>query len=128
MTGYDLILQERKRQIEVEGFTSEHDDKYVNGELVVAARCYRGYAMSKRLVDDESVLIHIKAVPDIWPLDFVWWKPKDITTSLVKSGALYLAEADRVERLGRNSNAELYRTIAKGVGSAIDYTESEQTK
>lgn len=40
MTGVDLIAAERKRQIEVEGWTPEHDDKYDAGELAWAAVCY----------------------------------------------------------------------------------------
>jgi hypothetical protein len=39
-TGIELIAEERKRQIEVEGWTAEHDDEHTDGELALAAVCY----------------------------------------------------------------------------------------
>ena len=39
-TVIDEIAEERIRQRRVEGFTSEHDDKYRDGELARAAVCY----------------------------------------------------------------------------------------
>jgi hypothetical protein len=35
--GLSLIAAERQRQIEAEGWTSEHDDEHVNGEIALAA-------------------------------------------------------------------------------------------
>ena len=34
------VMAERRRQIESEGWTEEHDDKHVNRELSRAAACY----------------------------------------------------------------------------------------
>lgn len=34
------VLAERRRQIEAEGWTPEHDDEHSNGELSDAAGCY----------------------------------------------------------------------------------------
>jgi hypothetical protein len=39
MNGAELITQERKRQIEKEGFDAEHDRQNTNQELALAA-CY----------------------------------------------------------------------------------------
>lgn len=39
-----------------------------------------------------------KEVPEGWPWDDVWWKPKDPRTNLVKAGALILAEIERMDR------------------------------
>jgi hypothetical protein len=33
MNGAELIFKERKRQIEIEGWTPKHDDKHIYGEL-----------------------------------------------------------------------------------------------
>lgn len=35
--GIRMIYQERRRQIEIEGFTAEHDSQHQKGELVMAA-------------------------------------------------------------------------------------------
>ena len=84
-TGIELITDERKRQIEKEGFTSEHDDTHINGELSQAAICY---AQSHRV-----------AVPYGWPWANEWWKPSDKKVdNLVKAGALIAAEIDRLNR------------------------------
>jgi hypothetical protein len=40
MTGAELIAAERQRQIEVEGWTPEHDAAHDGGELAIAAACY----------------------------------------------------------------------------------------
>lgn len=39
-TGIELISEERQRQINVEGWTAEHDSEHVNNELALAAACY----------------------------------------------------------------------------------------
>jgi hypothetical protein len=40
MTEIELIAAERKRQIEEEGWTAEHDEQWKKGELAKAAMCY----------------------------------------------------------------------------------------
>lgn len=39
-TGVELIAEERQRQMDVEGWTPEHDDKHQRDEMNIAARCY----------------------------------------------------------------------------------------
>lgn len=34
------VLAERRRQVDVEGWTIDHDDKHANGEMASAAACY----------------------------------------------------------------------------------------
>jgi len=81
-TGIDLIAAERQRQINVEGWTPEHDDGHTQGELARAAAVY--------------------AVPDLhddwWPWDDGWYRPGDPIRELVKAGALIAAEIDRLQR------------------------------
>ena len=89
MNGIERIAAERQRQIEVEGWTPEHDDMYDNGELAAAAACY---AADKRR--------YTYAPPPQWPWDAKWWKPDSHIRSLEKAGALIAAEIDRRIRAG----------------------------
>jgi len=90
--GAAMIAAERQRQIAEEGWTAEHDDKHVRGELIQAAVSYlldhpEAYASE---CGDEP--------PDHWPWDASWWKPSDDPIrNLVKAGALIAAEIDRLE-------------------------------
>jgi hypothetical protein len=88
MTGVELIVAERERQVSQEGWSSEHDDSHDGAELATAAVCYVLYGH------------HINGrVPDLWPWDAPWWKPsKDAVRNLVKAGALIAAEIDRLQR------------------------------
>lgn len=63
LSGVQLIVAERQRQIDVEGWTPEHDDEHGNGELAQAAACYAW--PPPRPVD----------VKKAWPWDRRWWKP-----------------------------------------------------
>lgn len=104
-TGASLIAAERRRQIDREGWTAEHDDaEHPNAELASAAVCYAFYAAwqgngasgwTARMVDDmvlgDSIIT--------WPWDETWWKPSaDPVRNLVKAGALIAAEIDRLRR------------------------------
>ena len=95
-TGIELIAKERQRQIEVEGWTKEHDAKHTDDTLALAASCYA----------IPSVLRHYcysptrKAIiPVFWPWDKEYWKPcpQDRIRELVKAGALIAAEIDRLQ-------------------------------
>lgn len=80
------VLAERIRQIQVECFYPEQDDELSDESLAKAAACY---AMPRWLtVSDIS----------LWPWDASQWKPGERRTSLVKAGALILAEIDRIDR------------------------------
>jgi hypothetical protein len=89
-TGIELIAVERQRQIEVEGWTPEHDDDHDCGELASAGACYA-------LVQEE--MIGADWEPAFWPWDRKWWKPSpDPIRNLIKAGALIAAEIDRLQR------------------------------
>jgi hypothetical protein len=87
--GVALIAAERRRQIEAEGWTPEHDDEHGDGELAAAAACYAGPAWS---------LLREHEPPLMWPWDEKWWKPGDRIRELTKAGALIAAEIDRLLR------------------------------
>lgn len=94
-TGIELIAQERQRQIEVEGWTEEHDRKWKNGELAKAAACY-----AIENTPEAEVIIHLGNTDlynNAFPWDDEWWKPSsDPIRNLVKAGALIAAEIDRI--------------------------------
>jgi len=97
------VLAERARQISVEGWTPEHDDAHVNGELRIVAAAYA----------DRSHGLRVDGLPPYWPRTWAkhWWKPigiNDLTPSrfdLVKAGALILAEIERLDRQAVSSRA-----------------------
>ena len=92
MTGAELIVAERQRQIEQENWSAGHDDAHQHGELRDAASCY--------LLDAG---VHPTGDPGgWWPWDDAWWKPSDDPVrNLVKAGALLAAEIDRISRMRR---------------------------
>lgn len=92
--GAELIAAERRRQIDEEGWTPEHDAEHVANELVVAAMAYADAALMPGIpVQDPS---------DYWPWHLDWWKPSaDPVRNLVKAGALIAAEIDRLRGGGR---------------------------
>lgn len=95
------ILAERNRQIVDEGFTAEHDDEHVSGELAAAAACYAN-PMSI-VIDGDGIEIgepNTGTLPLGWPesWDAHWWKPEARRASLIKAGALIIAEIERIDR------------------------------
>ena len=95
MTGIELMTKERNRQVEVEGWTPEHDDKHDKQELVLSAIAYASHNLNVNTL--LRTRIHGTTC---WPWDWKWWKPSpDPVRNLVKAGALIAAEIDRLKRL-----------------------------
>jgi predicted metal-binding protein len=92
------ICRERMRQQREEGFGDERDDAYVRGELVRAAEAYRQHKNG------------------LWPWGMWTLKFRSRRRDLVKAGALYLAEADRLVRAA-NRMKEQAREIAREVAT-----------
>ncbi len=86
--GAVMIAAERARQIEVEGWTADHDDAHAEGDLYEAAAAYL-----LGLGEPEGM-----PPPDPWPWGAEWYKPGDPVRTLVKAGALIAAELDRLRR------------------------------
>lgn len=89
------VLAERRRQIEAEGWTPEHDDQWVHGELALAAA---GYAEAGGNVHRDIIADLQPSLPFTWAWSPLWWKPTDRRRDLVKAGALILAEIERIDR------------------------------
>jgi hypothetical protein len=96
-TGIELIAEERQRQVEVEGWTPEHDDEHKLGELPAAAATYALRACAQCEEDDDI------GGEQFWPFDWDWWKPSEKRLpNLVRAGALIAAEIDRIQRAGED--------------------------
>lgn len=92
MTGTDLIVQERARQICDEGYTLEHDADHDDESLLEAAEVYLLYGGSSTRPGDRDPQAKL-----MWPWDD--GAPKispDPIRNLVKAGALIAAEIDRL--------------------------------
>lgn len=96
-TGVDLIAAERRRQVDAEGWTPEHDDEHGGGEMAQAAACY---ASNPHLRHMGTWAWQDGSPPHDWPWASCWWKPShdDRIRELVKAGALIAAEIDRLQR------------------------------
>jgi hypothetical protein len=95
MTAIDDIAAERKRQIEEEGWTAEHDDQHDSGELAASAACYAISATPYDITNPANGIF-----PYLWPVTWAksWWKPTNRRRDLVKAGALIVAEIERLDR------------------------------
>lgn len=107
MSVIDEIAAERRRQIEGEGWTVEHDDEHSDGALATAAAHYAAHAGAYQRVAASVSLSAYRAVDTYharangfgWPWDRKWWKPKDPRRDLIRAGALIVAEIERLDRL-----------------------------
>lgn len=86
------IAAERRRQIDVEGWTPEHDDEHVDGQMAHAAAAYA----------ERSAIPH-PSPPYWWPWDKKWWNPEGRRRMLVKAAALIVAEIERLDRAALQS-------------------------
>ncbi len=78
---------ERQRQKEVEGWTTEHDDKYTDCQLARAAACYAA----------------TNCTPRFWPWTLDFWKPTTHRRNCIKAIALLIAEVERLDRKEKQS-------------------------
>ncbi len=112
MNGMERILTERKRQIEVEGYTANHDNMHIAADLAAAAACYLA-------CPGQEGPMNQRLCPPEWPWEQIWWNPKDKVRNLERAGALYLAAAD-LSKIREEGKAEFYREAAEIVGVLID--------
>lgn len=93
------VLAERRRQVEVEDWTPDHDDEHSDGSLAFAAACY---AISGGVdeVDRSKNFRYLAVSHFLWPRswNWCWWNPKDRRRDLVRAAALIIAEIERLDR------------------------------
>lgn len=89
------IAAERRRQIDAEGWSAEHDDQHKTGELARAAACY---ALHVGRLQHPRATWWPQHPPGAWPWDDTWWKPRDPRRDLIRAAALIVAEIERLDR------------------------------
>ena len=110
MSVLEEIAAERRRQIEAEGWTAEHDDQHTDGSLAAAAAAYAWAASLSdharaKLADVESVWGW--QLWRLWPRSWAgaWCKPRDRRRDLVRAAALIVAEIERLDRAAARGKA-----------------------
>lgn len=106
MTGAERIAAERQRQIDVEGYTADHDVAHDSADLAHAADCYLQAAIFThagwRVQGPGAIYGDPPQLPVArdWPWERAAWKPSDDPIrNLEKAGALIAAEIDRLAAL-----------------------------
>ena len=102
-TGIELIADERKRQIEIEGYSAQHDLQHKATEFIYAALAYTeaarvGVNISESGLDYSSELVAAFKADKGQNYPFGWdFKPSSDIRDLTKAGALIAAAIDRLQ-------------------------------
>lgn len=83
--GIELISEERKRQVNVEGYDAKHDFNEPLDKIVAAAISYAMFDINSQEAEAW------------WAWDWEHWKPKDRKRNLVRAGALIAAALDKIQ-------------------------------
>ena len=101
-TGIEMITDERKRQVEVEGYSEQHDSQHKASEFIYAAIAYVesakvGVNCTEMGNTNEHEIMMRKVEMGIhYPLGWAF-KPSTNVRDLVKAGALIAAAIDRLQ-------------------------------
>lgn len=97
---FNDVFAERKRQIDKEHYSHEHDDEYDQNELIRAASSYLSHVIGRGWVFKETCpeTYQDEEAPDLWPWDLDFWKPKNPRRDLVRAAALIIAEIEKIDR------------------------------
>jgi hypothetical protein len=90
----NAVIAECFRQHDVEGWTTEHDDKHPTGELAAAGASYLLHAGTAS-----------STTPHEWPWSSEWWKPNGYRRDLVRGVALGIAEGEKFDRARKPGRA-----------------------
>jgi hypothetical protein len=94
------VVAERFRQMEQEGWSTEHDDEHRHGDLARAGACYLlEFALRK---DDTQLARDLRPmIGRLWPWHREWWKPRkeEPRRDVVRGVALAIAEGEKFDRL-----------------------------
>jgi len=105
-SGIELIAEERQRQIEVEGYSAQHDSLHNNRKLIHAANTYLKSAdltlHSKEYSPSDpwhqtNLPFYRNEIKRTWPWEEESFKPSTDIRDLVKAGALIAAAIDRLQ-------------------------------
>ncbi len=91
----DDVIAERRRQIDVEGWTEQHDDDHDAGTLACAGAAY---ALNAGCVLYPLNGTPLEEPPFFWMWERQWWKPRSPRMDLIRAAALIIAEIDKLDR------------------------------
>ncbi|WPO68738.1 hypothetical protein SDC64_07410 [Acinetobacter haemolyticus] len=101
------VLAERERQINVKGYSTDHDDAYEQNELVRAASGYVDQVVGRAWIfESHPNLYRSEVASEFWPWDPIYWKPKSPREDLVRAAAILIAEIERLDRKEPKADAE----------------------
>lgn len=101
--GIDLIAEERQRQIDVEGYTEQHDSNHKASEFVYAAIAYAEAAkvgvncQEIGNTNENEIMLRKWDMGLYFPWGQTNFKPTTNIRDLVKAGALIAAAIDRLQ-------------------------------
>ena len=98
LAALELVLAERIRQVEGEGYTPAHDDEQrKSGQLAAAGACYllAVHHQNVAFVRTGQMVVKPSSPHPSWPFSRVIWKPASPTRMATKGTALGLAELVR---------------------------------
>ncbi|MCK2042521.1 hypothetical protein KZO83_07440 [Chromohalobacter sp. TMW 2.2308] len=98
-TPLAAIATERRRQVESEGWTPEHDNSHAPGILATAGAFYAMHGLKG---------MECAPPPAFWPWHDSWWKPGTARRNLEKAGALTLAEIERLQRQAEDVEEQMH--------------------
>jgi hypothetical protein len=94
------VIAERFRQIEQEGWSTDHDDNsHSEGQLAYAGGVYALHAGMPAG----------SASPPEWAWGDQWWKPAGFRRDLVKACALIIAEGEKFDRKRKSSRGHFHK-------------------
>ena len=70
MSGLADIAAERQRQIDAEGWSTDHDDAHADGQLAIAGAAYAFYGGAG---DKVRAFYPAGQPPLMWPWSASWW-------------------------------------------------------
>jgi hypothetical protein len=96
--GIDIIVAERRRQIEKFDWSPAHDDQYVNGELLLYAQYWM--AMPELVEARKHAKVALQSMQQTgWEDEWFKYDERTPEQRLARAGALIAAEIDRLKRL-----------------------------
>ncbi|MDY6893802.1 MAG: hypothetical protein SVO01_00065 [Thermotogota bacterium] len=95
--GIKKVVSERFRQIQIEGWSKDHDSQHYPSELALAGMLYVSDAIKNMEAIENGLCTFKNNAPENWPWSERWWKPTPNTPSrqLEKAAALLIAAIDR---------------------------------
>lgn len=124
--GIELIAEERQRQIDVEGYSEQHDSQHKASELIYAAIAY---AESAKIgvncaemgnTNEHEIMVRKVGMGIHYPFGWVF-KPSTDVRDLVKAGALIAAAIDRILlKIAESEDEKIRKEIVRFIQMEVE--------